>query len=84
MWRVRGHRRRRARGRWTESAGGVSPEKLEEYAASKGDSAAAQTRRLYAIRHRQWLSYNERRLQMSMPAKSSGMETRVEAKAKKA
>src|SRR5436305_8416577 len=27
---------------------------------------------------------NERRLQMSMPAKSSGMETRVEAKAKKA
>jgi hypothetical protein len=27
---------------------------------------------------------NERRLQMSMPAKSSGMETRAEVRAKKA
>jgi amidase len=45
-------------------AGGVPPDKLDEYAATPGDSPAAQTRRLLAIRHRQWLSYNERRLQM--------------------
>jgi amidase len=45
-------------------AGGVSPDKLDEYAATPGDGPAAQTRRLLAIRHRQWLSYNERRLQM--------------------
>jgi len=45
-------------------AGGVSFEKIEEYAATQGDSAAARTRRLLAVRHRQWLSINERRLQM--------------------
>src|SRR5215831_6791091 len=45
-------------------AGGVSFEKIEESAATEGDSPAARTRRLLAIRHRQWLSINERRLQM--------------------
>jgi amidase len=45
-------------------AGGVSPEKLDEYAATPGDTPTARTRRLLALRHRQWLSYNERRLQM--------------------
>ncbi len=45
-------------------AGGVSFEKIEQYAATSGDTSAAQTRRLLAMRHRQWLSYNERRLQM--------------------
>ncbi len=45
-------------------AGGVGFEKIEEYAATTGDTPAAQTRRLLAMRHRQWLSHNERRLQM--------------------
>nr|UXE46204.1 putative amidase AmiD [uncultured bacterium] len=45
-------------------AGGNSREKIEHYAASTGDTPAAQTRRLLALRHREWLSYNERRLQM--------------------
>jgi amidase len=45
-------------------AGGVPPDRLDEYAATVGDMPAAHTRRLLAIRHRQWLSYNERRLQM--------------------
>jgi len=45
-------------------AGGVAPNKLDEYANTVGDTPAAQTRRLLGMRHRQWLSYNERRLQM--------------------
>ena len=45
-------------------AGGVAPDKLDEYAATPGDTPTAVTRRLLALRHRQWLSYNERRLQM--------------------
>src|SRR5262249_7482600 len=45
-------------------AGGNSREKIEHYAASAGDDAASRTRRLLAMRHREWLSYNERRLQM--------------------
>jgi amidase len=45
-------------------AGGVAKDKLEEYANTVGDTPAAYTRRLLAMRHRQWLSYNERRLQM--------------------
>lgn len=45
-------------------AGGVPNDRLDEYAATPGDSPAARTRRLLAMRHRQWLSYNERRLQM--------------------
>jgi amidase len=46
------------------TAGGVSPDRIEEYAATSGQTPAALTRRLLAMRHRQWLSYNERRLQM--------------------
>ncbi len=45
-------------------AGGVPNDRLDEYAATTGDTPAARTRRLLALRHRQWLSYNERRLQM--------------------
>jgi amidase len=45
-------------------AGGVDRERLEHYAATTGETPAAQTRRLLAMRHREWLSYNERRLQM--------------------
>jgi amidase len=42
----------------------VSFDRIEEYATTAGETPAARTRRLLAIRHRQWLSYNERRLQM--------------------
>jgi amidase len=45
-------------------AGGVSPDRMDEYAATVGDTPTAYTRRLIAMRHRQWLSYNERRLQL--------------------
>jgi amidase len=45
-------------------SGGVAFEKIEKYAMATGDTLAAQTKRLQAMRHRQWLSHNERRLQM--------------------
>ena len=45
-------------------AGGVAKDKIEEYAKTTGDTPAAYTRRLLAMRHREWLSHNERRLQM--------------------
>ena len=45
-------------------AGGVSIDRIEAYATKAGQTPAANTRRLLAMRHRQWLSYNERRLQM--------------------
>lgn len=45
-------------------AGGTTPEQIERYAAAQGDTPGARTKRLLAMRHRQWLSYNERRLQM--------------------
>jgi amidase len=45
-------------------AGGVPNDRIEAYAASAGTTPADRTRRLLAMRHRQWLSYNERRLQM--------------------
>jgi amidase len=45
-------------------AGGVAAGKIEHFAASEGESEVARTRRMQAMRHRQWLSYNERRLQM--------------------
>lgn len=45
-------------------AGGVTRDRLEEYAATPGDTSSANIRRLMAMRHREWLSYNERRLQM--------------------
>lgn len=45
-------------------AGGTSRDRIEAYAASTGDTPLANTRRLLAMRHREWLSYNERRLQL--------------------
>jgi len=45
-------------------AGGVPLDRLDDYASTVGETPAAGTRRLLAMRHRQWLSYNERRLQM--------------------
>jgi amidase len=42
----------------------VPPDRLDEYAATVGNTPTAYTRRLIAMRHRQWLSYNERRLQL--------------------
>ena len=45
-------------------AGGVSRDKIEEYARSSGNTSTDQTRLLFAMRHREWLSYNERRMQM--------------------
>lgn len=48
----------------TALSGGVSRDQIEAYAAETGDTALAQTHRLLAMRHREWLSNNERRLQM--------------------
>jgi amidase len=45
-------------------AGGVSRDRIEDYAATTGDTPVARTRRLLAMRHREWLSQNERRLQL--------------------
>jgi amidase len=45
-------------------AGGTSRDRIEAYAASTEDNPLANTRRLLALRHRDWLSHNERRLQM--------------------
>jgi amidase len=45
-------------------AGGTSREQIETYAVADGDTPVARTMRLLAMRHRDWLSHNERRLQM--------------------
>jgi amidase len=45
-------------------AGGVSLSQIEHYATATENTPAAQTRRMLALRHRQWLTYNERRMQM--------------------
>lgn len=45
-------------------AGGVPRDRIETYAATTGNTPTDQTRRLLALRHREWLSHNERRLQM--------------------
>src|SRR5262249_14834518 len=45
-------------------AGGVPRDRIESYAATTGDTPLADTRRLLAMRHREWLSNNERRLQL--------------------
>ena len=45
-------------------AGGTPRDRVEAYAASTGDTPLASTRRLIAMRHRDWLSHNERRLQL--------------------
>src|SRR5262249_1267506 len=48
----------------TAWAGGTAGDRIEAYAASTEDTPLANTRRLLAMRHRDWLSHNERRLQM--------------------
>jgi amidase len=45
-------------------AGGVSRDTIEHYATSTGNTPSDRTRRILAMRHREWLSYNERRQQM--------------------
>jgi amidase len=45
-------------------SGGVTFDQIEKYAVATGDTPAAQIKRFQAMRHRQWLSHNERRLQM--------------------
>lgn len=45
-------------------SGGYKPDEIERLAADTGDSPSSVTRRRTAIRHREWLSVNERRLQM--------------------
>lgn len=45
-------------------AGGVPRDRIESYAATTGDTPLANTRRQLAMRHREWLSNNERRLQL--------------------
>jgi amidase len=45
-------------------AGGYSPGELEAFALADGDGPVATTKRQTAMRHRQWLSHNESRLQM--------------------
>jgi amidase len=45
-------------------AGGVSRATIEQYATAMEDTPVARTKRLFAMRHREWLSYNERRMQM--------------------
>jgi amidase len=45
-------------------AGSVPRDRVESYAATAGDTPLADTRRLLAMRHREWLSNNERRLQL--------------------
>jgi amidase len=45
-------------------AGSYSANQLEEFALADGDDAVAVTKRLTSMRHRQWLSHNEGRLQL--------------------
>ncbi len=45
-------------------AGGTPPSQLDELAATAGDSAADRAKRSTAMRHREWLAHNERRLQI--------------------
>ena len=45
-------------------AGGYSAMQIEEFALSEGDEPIAMVKRQTSMRHRQWLSHNESRLQM--------------------
>src|SRR5262249_50954233 len=45
-------------------AGSVPRDRIDSSAAAPGDTPLANTRRLLAMRHREWLSNNERRLQL--------------------
>jgi amidase len=45
-------------------AGGVSRDTIEYYATASGSTPVDRVRRAFAMRHREWLSYNERRQQL--------------------
>jgi amidase len=45
-------------------SGGASPSDLDALAATEGDTAADRAKRSTAMRHREWLGHNERRLQI--------------------
>jgi amidase len=45
-------------------AGGYTATQVEQYALAEGDDAVALTKRHTSMRHRQWLSHNEGRLQL--------------------
>jgi amidase len=45
-------------------SGGFSPTQIEEFAAAEGDDPVAVTKLQSSMRHRQWLSHNEGRLQL--------------------
>ena len=45
-------------------AGGAKASELDEMAATEGDDDRARVQRSTAMRHREWLAHNERRLQM--------------------
>ena len=45
-------------------SGGFTRDQIESFAAFEGDTPVAQTSRRVAMRHRDWLGHNERRLQM--------------------
>jgi amidase len=45
-------------------SGGYSPAQIEEYSTATGDDPVAATKRHTSMRHRQWLSHNESRLQL--------------------
>jgi amidase len=45
-------------------SGGVPRDAIEAYARMSGDDAVSQAARSMAVRHREWLSANERRLQL--------------------
>ncbi len=45
-------------------SGGAKPSELDAMAAATGDDDAARGRRSTAMRHREWLAHNERRLQL--------------------
>jgi amidase len=45
-------------------SGGFSPTHIEEFALAEGDDPVAVTKQQTSMRHRQWLSHNEGRLQL--------------------
>jgi amidase len=45
-------------------SGGFSPTQIEEFALADGDDPVAVTKQQTSMRHRQWLSHNEGRLQL--------------------
>lgn len=45
-------------------SGGIPRDQIDTYAAETGETPLARTYRQLALRHREWLSHNERRLQM--------------------